>query len=174
MPCAIAITNSQIFSPSQQKSKVINSPFFCKPSSIQSPVNLSSFYASSSLSPVPAPAVLCQSPLSPLSNCYNRNLRKEEEPTECSTSSSSTKAEAVAISKRKRPARISIPIVSLGLENVSETPREESRVDEVEVEGEGYSVFCKRGEKRGDMEDRYSAVVNDDAKNGSKQVLLIC
>uniref|UniRef100_A0A0V0I8I2 protein-serine/threonine phosphatase n=1 Tax=Solanum chacoense TaxID=4108 RepID=A0A0V0I8I2_SOLCH len=169
MPCAIAITNSQIFSPSQQTPKLINSPFFCKPSSIQSPVNLSSFYASSSLSPVPAPAVLCQSPLSPLTNCYNRNLREEEEPTECSTSSSSTTAEAVAISKRKRPARISIPIVSLGLGNVGETPREESRVDEVEVEGEGYSVFCKRGKKRGDMEDRYSAVVNDDAKNGSKQ-----
>lgn len=154
MPCAIAITNSPMFSPSQQTPTLINSPFFCKPSAIQSPVNRSSFYASSSLSPVSA--VLCQSPLT---NCYSRNIREEEEPAECSE----------AILKRKRPARISIPIVSLGLGDVCETPREESRVNEVEVEGEGYSVFCKRGKKRGDMEDRYSAVVNDDAKNGFKQ-----
>lgn len=159
MPCAIAITNSPMFSPSQQTPTLINSPFFCKPSAIQSPVNRSSFYASSSLSPVSA--VLCQSPLT---NCYSRNIREEEEPAECSE----------AILKRKRPARISIPIVSLGLGDVCETPREESRVNEVEVEGEGYSVFCKRGKKRGDMEDRYSAVVNDDAKNGFKQVLLVC
>ncbi|XP_055811084.1 probable protein phosphatase 2C 2 [Solanum dulcamara] len=167
MPCAIAITNSPTFSTSQQTPKVINSPFFCKPSSMQSPVNRSSFYASSSLSPVPAPAVICQSPLSPLTKSYNRNLREEEEPAECSTSSTSTTTEAIL--KRKRPARISIPIVSLGLGHVGETPKEESRLDELEVEKEGYSVFCKRGKKRGDMEDRYSAVVNDDAKNGSKQ-----
>lgn len=85
-------------------------------------------------------------------------------PAVCSTSPSSE-----AILKRKRPARIAIPIVSLGLGNVSETPREESRVDVVEFEGEGYSVYCKRGKKRGDIEDRYSALVNDDAKNASKQ-----
>lgn len=81
----------------------------------------------------------------------------------CSTSSSST------ILKRKRPARITIPIGSLSLEHA---PREESgQMDEVEVEEEGYSVFCKRGKKRGDMEDRYSAVI-DHAKDGSKQVFI--
>ncbi|MCE3216571.1 hypothetical protein HAX54_006923 [Datura stramonium] len=165
MPCAIAMTNSPIFSTSPRTPKVL-SPFFCKPSSLQSPVNRSSLYASSSSSVSPGPAGLCQSPLSPLT-CYNRNIREEEGPAVCSTSS--PPSASAAILKRKRPARISIPIVSLGLGHVGETPREESRLDEVEVEGEGYSVFCKRGKKRGDMEDRYSAIVNDDAKNGSKQ-----
>ncbi|XP_016496513.1 putative protein phosphatase 2C 53 [Nicotiana tabacum] len=156
MPCAIALTNSPIFSPSQQTPKLL-SPYFCKPSSVSSPANHKSFYVSSSLlSPSP------KSPLSPLT--YNRNLREEEEKEEavCSTSSSST------ILKRKRPARITIPIGSLSLEHA---PREESgQMDEVEVEEEGYSVFCKRGKKRGDMEDRYSAVI-DHAKDGSKQAI---
>ncbi|KAK4353178.1 hypothetical protein RND71_028696 [Anisodus tanguticus] len=134
MTCAaIAITNAPIFSPSQQTPKPLISPFFGKPSSIQSPLT-----------------------------CYNRNLREDEVSTVCSTSSLSV------ILKRKRPAKISIPIVSLGLGHVSQTPRDESRLDEVEVEGEGYSVYCKRGKKRGDMEDRYSAIV-DNAKNNSKQ-----
>ncbi|PHT48583.1 hypothetical protein CQW23_12791 [Capsicum baccatum] len=139
MPCAIAMTNSPIFSPSHQQTPKVLSPFFCKPSAIQSPVNRS-----------PAQSVYCLSP----------------EPVVCSTSSSDTETEAIL--KRKRPARLSIPIVSLGLGNVCQTPKEESRVNEVEYDGEGYSVYCKRGKKRGDIEDRYSAIV-DDAKNGSKQ-----
>ncbi|OIT03009.1 PREDICTED: probable protein phosphatase 2C 25 [Nicotiana attenuata] len=159
MPCAIALTNSPIFSPSQQTPKIL-SPFYCKPSSLSSPVNRNSFHASSSLlSPSP------KSPLSPLT--YNRNLREEaeREVAVCSTSSSSSST----ILKRKRPARITIPISSLSLEQVDQTPREEiSRLDEVEVEGEGYSVYCKRGKKRGEMEDRYSAIV-DESKDGSKQ-----
>ncbi|CAN4095769.1 unnamed protein product [Withania somnifera] len=159
MPCAVAMTNSPMFSSSSPQTPKVLSPFFCKPSSLQSPVNLSSFYTSSS-SLSPTPAVFC-----PPLTCYNRNLREEEEEqtAACSTSSSSP------ILKRKRPARISIPIVSLGLGNVDETPREENRVDEVEFEGEGYSVYCKRGKKRGDIEDRYYALVNHDANNGSKQ-----
>ncbi|XP_060212971.1 putative protein phosphatase 2C 53 [Lycium barbarum] len=139
MPCAIAITSSPIFSPSHSHTPKPVSPFYYKPSSIQ-----------------------IQSPLT----CYNRHVREDEEPLTCSTSSSSSSSSLIL--KRKRPANIMIPTVSLGLGHVDETPREESRLDEVEVEEEGYSVYCKRGKKRGDMEDRYSAIV-DDAKNGSKQ-----
>ncbi|MCD7452855.1 hypothetical protein HAX54_018408 [Datura stramonium] len=80
------------------------------------------------------------SPFSANHHLYNRrNIREEEGPAVCSTSS--PPSASAAILKRKRPARISIPIVSLGLGHVGETPREESRLDEVEVEGEGYSVF---------------------------------
>ncbi|CAN4087482.1 unnamed protein product [Withania somnifera] len=113
MPCtAIPMTNSPILSPKT------HSPFFCKPSSLQSPViNLSSFY----------------------------------------TSSSSLSPEASSTSSSSRPVRIAIPMLSFGLENVDDTPREESRVDQ-------------RGKKRGDIEDRYSALVTHHANNTSKQV----
>jgi len=67
--------------------------------------------------------------------------------------------------KRKRPSRIDIPIASL----VIETPAVVDRLNEVEFEGEGYYVYCKRG-KRGAMEDRYSAMVG--LQGDSKQVLL--
>lgn len=46
---------------------------------------------------------------------------------------------------------------------------EEERVEAVEVEGDGYSVYCKRGRRGGIMEDRYSAFVdvNGDSKQAS-------
>ena len=47
---------------------------------------------------------------------------------------------------------------------------EEERVEAVEVEGDGYSVYCKRGRRGGIMEDRYSAFV--DVNGDSKQVLV--
>ncbi|XWS74796.1 hypothetical protein CRYUN_Cryun01aG0028200 [Craigia yunnanensis] len=64
---------------------------------------------------------------------------------------------APSVVKRKRPARIEIPTpMTADLGFVAETPRGE---EEVLVDGEGYSVYCKRG-RRGKMEDRYSAVVD--------------
>ncbi|EFH68643.1 hypothetical protein ARALYDRAFT_470736 [Arabidopsis lyrata subsp. lyrata] len=66
--------------------------------------------------------------------------------------------------KRKRPMRLDIPVAPVGIAApISETavnaqtPREESR--EVERDGDGYSVYCKRG-KRAAMEDRFSAITN--------------
>ncbi|XP_021715258.1 probable protein phosphatase 2C 2 [Chenopodium quinoa] len=61
--------------------------------------------------------------------------------------------------KRKRPARINVPIVTLMENNVVSTPRD--RVEEIEVEEEGYGVCSKRGKSRAHLEDRYSARVND-------------
>lgn len=49
-----------------------------------------------------------------------------------------------------------------------DTPKAVERVvDVVEVEGDGYALYCKRG-RRGLMEDRYSAVV--DVHGDSTQV----
>ncbi|GAV64915.1 PP2C domain-containing protein [Cephalotus follicularis] len=65
-----------------------------------------------------------------------------------------------SVLKRKRPTRINIPVV-MPVNFGFATPRveeEEERVDELEMEGDGYSVYCKRG-RRGLMEDRYSAIV---------------
>ncbi|GFY83502.1 protein phosphatase 2C family protein [Actinidia rufa] len=50
--------------------------------------------------------------------------------------------------------------------NDAVTPVGVDRMSEVEFEGDGYSVYCKRG-KRGAMEDRYSALV--DFQGDSKQ-----
>ncbi|CAL1374750.1 unnamed protein product [Linum trigynum] len=74
-----------------------------------------------------------------------------------------------AVLKRKRPARIDIPVATRSLGLCLETPRlaEEERSDVVEVEGDGYSVYCKRG-RRGSMEDRYAASVN---ASDSKQAM---
>lgn len=68
--------------------------------------------------------------------------------------------------KRKRPTRLDIPIGTAGFvapissssaAAVVATPRKECR--EVEREGDGYSVYCKRG-RREAMEDRFSAITN--------------
>lgn len=59
--------------------------------------------------------------------------------------------------KRKRPMRIDIPIAPVSF--AVDSPKAEERVEAVEVDEDGYSVYCKRG-KRGLMEDRYSAMVD--------------
>ncbi|KMT18183.1 hypothetical protein BVRB_2g023560 [Beta vulgaris subsp. vulgaris] len=60
--------------------------------------------------------------------------------------------------KRKRPAKINVPIVR-SLENVVITPLD--RLEEIEVEGDGYGVYSKRGTSRAHLEDRYATIVND-------------
>lgn len=131
MPCAVALSNSPVFSPSHRVSPVFRTPpavTLSMHSSIPSTP-----YSSSSLT----------SPLSPLGlrlSCINdAQLLK-------------------STSKRKRPLRIEIPVAPVSLAPVEGRTVIEERVEEVEVEGEGYEVYCKRG-KRGRMEDRYSAVV---------------
>jgi hypothetical protein len=74
-----------------------------------------------------------------------------------------------AVSKRKRPAMLDIPLVPLGFG--VDTPRGAKRVvDVVDVEDDGYALYCKRGRRRL-MEDRYSAVV--DLHGDSTQVMSI-
>ncbi|CAA3029432.1 probable phosphatase 2C 25 [Olea europaea subsp. europaea] len=63
--------------------------------------------------------------------------------------------------KWKRPARIDIPVLNMGFDNInSNEGRDVNRLSEVELEGEGYSVYCKRGKRGGAMEDRYSAILD--------------
>ncbi|KAF2304633.1 hypothetical protein GH714_036897 [Hevea brasiliensis] len=142
-PVAVHVPNSPIFSSPRMSS------IFCKPCpsptihGSQSPTSFSLQASSSSPS---------ASPKSPLA------IRVNEKRLE---------ANSGALLKRKRPGRIAIPVMNgvwgFGLE----TPRrEEERVEVMEAEGDGYSVYCKRG-RRGLMEDRYSAFV--DANGDSKQ-----
>jgi hypothetical protein len=57
--------------------------------------------------------------------------------------------------KRKRPTRLDIPVCSSLAFGVPATPSAVAR-DVVEAEGDGYSVYCKRG-RREYMEDRFTA-----------------
>ncbi|KAF5751357.1 phosphatase 2C family protein [Tripterygium wilfordii] len=75
-----------------------------------------------------------------------------------------------ALLKRKRPARLDIPVVANGF-GAPETLAADGRgFEEVEMEreGYGYSVYCKRG-RRAVMEDRFSATVS--LQGDSKQAL---
>lgn len=64
---------------------------------------------------------------------------------------------SVPLLKRKRPARIDIPM--MGLQAI-EPPLGSDGRREIEEDGARYSVYCKRGRKRIEMEDRYSAAVD--------------
>ncbi|OVA02732.1 Protein phosphatase 2C (PP2C)-like domain [Macleaya cordata] len=149
MSCTVAVGNSPVFSPSRVS-------IFCK-TTVSSPESLAINHHGSSL------ASPCGSsggrPSSPF------RLRLQKSPSglrvcnkeECGSSTSgfnSSSSSSAALLKRKRPARIDIPVASLSFA-VPET----SVMEEMEVDREGYSVYCKKG-RREAMEDRYSAVVD--------------
>lgn len=64
-----------------------------------------------------------------------------------------------SVLKRKRPARLDIPFEGLSGFGLKMTQRRDEKVDDVQVEKDGYSVYCKRGRRGYAMEDRYSAFV---------------
>ncbi|CAL5202537.1 unnamed protein product [Lathyrus oleraceus] len=71
-------------------------------------------------------------------------------PSPCHFSLSSS------VLKRKRPAKLHIPVASLTIELPPAVITPAPEKDVVEVEGNGFSVYCKRGSRK-HMEDRYSA-----------------
>ncbi|KAL7115268.1 hypothetical protein ACP275_04G174000 [Erythranthe tilingii] len=72
--------------------------------------------------------------------------------------------ESSAVLKRKRPPRLDIPAF-FAEEKDAAAAAAVAEEEVVEVEGDGFSVCCKKG-KRNEMEDRYSASVGllDDSK----------
>ncbi|KAL3518048.1 hypothetical protein ACH5RR_020637 [Cinchona calisaya] len=141
MCCTVAISNSPVFSPSSR----VSSCLFCKTSSSSSsPETVKNPSSSSPSSPLRVLRV--QKPPPPSPGGLIRNS------SDCSDSGSGSSS----IFKRKRPARLDIPIVSMGFGNIPAAGRE---MDVVEVDGDGYVVYCKRG-RRDAMEDRYSAAIN--------------
>ncbi|XAR65954.1 Phosphoprotein phosphatase [Bertholletia excelsa] len=153
---AVAVANSPVFTQSPRVSGI-----FCK-STCSSPVSLGRHGQSSP----PTPSDLrsssspssSASPLTPLAICLQRQVKDGLACTSSPLSATTSLSASPALLKRKRPPRINIPIAPLSFSAV-ETPAAGDRLNEVEFEGEGYSVYCKRG-KRGAMEDRYSANVN--------------
>ncbi|CAA0174223.1 unnamed protein product [Arabidopsis thaliana] len=144
MSCSVAVCNSPVFSPS--------SSLFCN-----KPLNTSPAHETLTLSlshlnpPVSSTSPSAASPTSPF--C----LRLLKPPANLGFGSDSGPG---SILKRKRPTTLDIPVAPVGIAapiSNADTPREESRA--VEREGDGYSVYCKRG-KREAMEDRFSAITN--------------
>nr|GLL30919.1 probable protein phosphatase 2C 25 isoform X1 [Ipomoea trifida] len=148
MSCTVAISSSPVFSPSRV-SISSSLPYKTAAGSSSSPDALTRIQSPSGA------ASSSSSPSSPL-----RILRLQKPPpsglnrasSECSAPTSPT------VLKRKRPARLDIPIVSMGFGNVPPTPA--AMESAVEFESDEFSVCCKRGRRGLAMEDRYSAKVN--------------
>ncbi|WCJ34760.1 Protein phosphatase 2C family protein [Euphorbia peplus] len=132
MSCSVAVSNSPVFSP---------------------PPSL--FRQNSAVKLPPSPVFSPSSSSSPSSSPLRRRLQKPTSPLPSSPLASST-SEFSPVLKRKRPARLHIPDVTVGFggqfvgvyENV-----------EMEREGDGYYVCCKKG-RRDSMEDRFSSAVH--------------
>ncbi|KAM6582475.1 hypothetical protein CsatB_009477 [Cannabis sativa] len=145
MPCAVAIPNSPIFSPTN-----VSSIFFkSQPSSSSSP-RLIKVQCSNSVSTSTTQSTTS----SPLAGRIQRNRPPS------STSNMGLGSCSGEVLKRKRPSRISIPMAPLSF--TIDSPKGSS--DVVEDESDGYSVYCKRG-RRAVMEDRYSAIVDHRAES---------
>ncbi|XP_072996792.1 probable protein phosphatase 2C 32 [Typha latifolia] len=150
MSCSVAIANSPVFSPSKI-------PRSCK----GAPETLSLALAGDG-SPLACPASSA-SPFRPRFPRVASGLRatRAVELEVASSSSSYSSASSSggggrSLLKRKRPARIDIPMAEAfaAAEAGSDGRRE------VEEESERFSVYCKRGRKRLEMEDRHLAAVD--------------
>lgn len=95
------------------------------------------------------------------SNPMSPNVMVRFQPLEGPVSTSNHHHE-LSLLKRKRPTRINVPIGRVSnLSNIVSTPRDHvEKLEEIEVEGDGYGVYCKRGRSRAHIEDRYSALAN--------------
>lgn len=151
MPGAVVVPNSPIFSPSKV-SHIFHKSSSPSTSACSSPgfVNVHSHVPTLSRSPSS----------SPLTSRFRRQItaycNSEKDILDLDLCSSSS-----TILKRKRPARIDIPKSSLSY--TVNSPKVAEKMDVVAIEEEEYSTYCKRG-KRATMEDRYSAVVDQQAK----------
>lgn len=65
-------------------------------------------------------------------------------------------AATTTLLKRKRPARIDVP----AMQSLDFSARSGCGEEVVEMDSGRFSVFCKRGKTRKEMEDRYKAVVD--------------
>ncbi|KAG4923640.1 hypothetical protein AAZX31_18G060100 [Glycine max] len=107
-------------------------------------------------------------PTSPVFSFYNNNNNVNSSTAEplmlslpipsTTPSCSSLSPPSSPLLKRKRPAKLDIPVASIAFA-VSPTAAPSPARDAFEVDGPGFSVFCKRG-RRHHMEDCFSAAVD--------------
>lgn len=155
MSCAVAIAGSPVFSPTREalfsKLSSSSSPSVDPLARVRSPV--------SSPSSSPSPSSASTSAL---------RLRLQRQAAGKADGGPAVEP-APAVLKRKRPARLDIPLFSpsfaegAGKETVAAPAV-------VEVDTDRFSVVCKKGKRRVEMEDRYSAEL--DLTTSPKQVKL--
>ncbi|KAM6597414.1 hypothetical protein CsatA_007938 [Cannabis sativa] len=148
MSCSVAVSNSPVFSPS--------SSLFCNKSSMLSPPETLTLTLSH-LKPSQGSSSSCSaSSPTPSSPSSPFRLRIPKPPTGLSGPGSSSPS---TVFKRKRPTRLDIPVASWSSAAPPATPSPATWRELVEIENDGYSVYCKRG-RREAMEDRYSVGLN--------------
>jgi protein phosphatase 1L len=162
MSCSVAVSSSPVFSPS--------STLFYNKASMISPSHEALTLTLTHLKPPHSSSSSSSAALSsPKSPSSPFRIRLAKPPTGLSSPSISASGSSTTspstILKRKRPARLAIPVATSFV--APGTPSVAAR-EVVEEEGDGYSVYCKRG-RREAMEDRYSAVLN--VQGDSKQVI---
>ncbi|PHT45177.1 putative protein phosphatase 2C 25 [Capsicum baccatum] len=166
MSCTVAISNAPAFTP-------VTNSLLCRSASFSSSspsspsrkpsvrlTRFPSFTSSTLLLPQPSQlrSLLIQKPSS-----VPTTISVVVNSAECASSAVICTSPTTLL-KRKRPARLDIPVVATDFGNFPASPS--AAADFVEVEGDEYTVCCKRG-RRGAMEDRYSALVN--LQGNSKQ-----
>ncbi|PKU76543.1 probable protein phosphatase 2C 2 [Dendrobium catenatum] len=98
---------------------------------------------------------LCASPSPTLDSAPTYLSRSSSSSVSCSSPvAASNLCGSSPLLKRKRPTRLDIPMSGL---LAYEPPVDSDGRREVEAESARYSVYCKRGRKRVEMEDRHSA-----------------
>ncbi|XP_077245590.1 putative protein phosphatase 2C 25 [Tasmannia lanceolata] len=148
MSCAVSMAGSPVFSPSRAS-------LLCKTSSSETLI-LAGSSSPSANSPSLSPS--CSFSSFSCSSPSSFRFRLQKQVSGIRVAKNEDQASSVAVLKRKRPPRIYIPPLSLLSPPAPLTALEEN-VEEVEVETDRFSVFCKKG-RREVMEDRHSAVVD--------------
>ncbi|XP_010937884.1 probable protein phosphatase 2C 32 [Elaeis guineensis] len=155
MSCSVAISSSPVFSPSRI-------PLSCKssPETLSLTVAQHHLHASEG-SPSASPMPCSTSPFRSRSQRGAAAIRafravdsSSPSPPPTSSSSGLNSVRIASLLKRKRPARIHIPLAE-ALTFAAPVGSDGQR--EVEAESERFSVYCKRGRKRLEMEDRHKA-----------------
>ncbi|MBA0761982.1 hypothetical protein Gotri_024544, partial [Gossypium trilobum] len=159
MSCSVAVSNSPAFSPSS--SLFLNKTPIISPSTEALNLTLTHLKTSSSpASPSPSPSspFRLRLPKPPPVSLLSSSSASNSSPSSGSGSAPGLGSGPVStVLKRKRPARLEIPVATEAMSlGIPATPCEVGK--ELEREGDGYSVYCKRG-RREAMEDRFSASV---------------
>ncbi|XP_012471628.1 probable protein phosphatase 2C 25 [Gossypium raimondii] len=158
MSCSVAVSNSPAFSPSS--SLFLNKTPIISPSTEALNLTLTHLKTSSPASPSPSPSspFRLRLPKPPPVSLLSSSSASNSSPSSGSGSAPGLGSGPVStVLKRKRPARLEIPVATEAMSlGIPATPCEVGK--ELEREGDGYSVYCKRG-RREAMEDRFSASV---------------
>ncbi|MBA0552763.1 hypothetical protein Golob_023542 [Gossypium lobatum] len=159
MSCSVAVSNSPAFTPSS--SLFLNKTPIISPSTEALNLTLTHLKTSSSpASPSPSPSspFRLRLPKPPPVSLLSSSSASNSSPSSGSGSAPGLGSGPVStVLKRKRPARLEIPVATEAMSlGIPATPCEVGK--ELDREGDGYSVYCKRG-RREAMEDRFSASV---------------